>query len=1075
MWSVIRDKMNGTVTIRRLSNRRILFFALFLIAGTLLRAQTYYFDNYSVADGLAQSSVYAIIQDQNDYIWMGTEGGVTRFDGINFENYTTEDGLALNGVRALFEDSHGNIWMGHTGGGVTRFDGKNFEILPHSDFVLFKSDVTSIIEDKEGYLWITTSASGTVSIWNSGAPIDEIKYEEYSGKRLSDRVFYSVQTRDSSLFFITDIGIKKYDRENNDFVNFNLEKLPMYFQITSMIEDAKGDLWFGTYNGGLYRYDVSMDSVFIYDVRDGLTSNFISTLASDSKGNIWVGTWQRGNWTGGIVRFSPDGNMKAFYPGNGLQDGKIRAIMEDAEGNILIGTNEHGLSIFKGEAFITFLEQDGLVDKQVFTVMQDSRDRYWFGTNGGISVYNPELPEGEQFRHFTSDDYAISNQIRYLEEDRQGHIWIGTNGGGTFEYVPPTNKFRFSFVLNSYNRQLITTAMEIDDDNVLWVGTTEGLTRYDINTGQTTFLTQGDGITGNDISVIYSDSKGRVWVGARSEGLAWIRDELIQRTDIKANFTPTSLAEDHEGKIWIGTEGQGILVYDGDSIVNQYTVRDGLLANLITLIEVDENNNIYIGTNKGLNKLMREEDKIYTYTQKNGFVGIETKNNASLLDKEGNVWFGTVNGVTRYDPDKVKTDRVEPLTHITRLRVNLEERPLEEGLELNYKENSVIFDYTSICLTNPEAVRYRIMLEGADQEWQPETEQTTAAYPALPPNKYVFKLTARNAEGMWNSEPITFAFRIKPPFYQTWWFILICVVAGGLAIFAYIKIRERALRRENKILEEKVAERTAEVVAQKEELAEKNKDITDSIHYAKRIQFAILPPDIPFENTFILFKPKDIVSGDFYWILKDDHMEYIAAVDCTGHGVPGAFMSIIGHNSLNKIVKEYNILEPGKIMEQLDAEVVKTLHSQGEGGDVKDGMDMSLICYNRKTRELQYAGAMNNMYMIRNGYELEEIKADRFAIGRGSVVEEKKFTTHKFKIQGDETIYLFSDGYADQFGGELGKKFKSKPFKELLMNIQDKSMEEQSTLLNATIEAWRGNYEQVDDILVIGRRFPGSS
>jgi serine phosphatase RsbU (regulator of sigma subunit) len=329
---------------------------------------------------------------------------------------------------------------------------------------------------------------------------------------------------------------------------------------------------------------------------------------------------------------------------------------------------------------------------------------------------------------------------------------------------------------------------------------------------------------------------------------------------------------------------------------------------------------------------------------------------------------------------------------------------------------------------------------------------------------------AKNSAGVWNEEPVSFQFVIRPPFYLTWYFILASVFSRGLAVFFYIMIREMALRRENAILEEKVKDRTAIVVAQKEELAQKNKDITDSIRYAKRIQFAILPEKSPFPDTFILFKPKDIVSGDFYWFTEVGDKEYFSAVDCTGHGVPGAFMSIIGHNSLTKIVREYGIQEPGKILTQLNKEVIETLHQRTDSGDVYDGMDLALVAYDRKQGYLEYAGAFNPLYLIRNG-EILETKADKVSIGRSSFNTNVEFTNHKVEVKPGDTVYLFSDGYADQFGGEMMKKFKYKNLKELILRIQPETIDKQRSILDQTIEKWRGEVEQLDDILVIGRRF----
>jgi serine phosphatase RsbU (regulator of sigma subunit) len=256
------------------------------------------------------------------------------------------------------------------------------------------------------------------------------------------------------------------------------------------------------------------------------------------------------------------------------------------------------------------------------------------------------------------------------------------------------------------------------------------------------------------------------------------------------------------------------------------------------------------------------------------------------------------------------------------------------------------------------------------------------------------------------------------------------------------------------------------------EIEKKNKDITDSIKYAKRIQTAVLPPDVPFEDTFIFFRPKDIVSGDFYWLEKIHNKEMIAAVDCTGHGVPGAFLSILGHSMLTKIVREYGILEPAKILDQLDLEIINALHQKNVEGEriVNDGMDLALISYNHDTNILEYAGGYNPLILIRNG-EIEEIKADRFPIGMTSAHETKKFTNNEIKVQKGDAFYIFSDGYADQFGGEEGKKFRKKNLKDLLLSIQDLPMKEQGEKLEQHILEWMRGYEQIDDMVFIGIRF----
>ncbi len=294
---------------------------------------------------------------------------------------------------------------------------------------------------------------------------------------------------------------------------------------------------------------------------------------------------------------------------------------------------------------------------------------------------------------------------------------------------------------------------------------------------------------------------------------------------------------------------------------------------------------------------------------------------------------------------------------------------------------------------------------------------------------------------------------------------------------ALLKMRED-LRENERVLEAKVIERTEQVVRQKEEIETKNeelevlyKHVTDSIKYAKRIQEAILPPDslvkriLP--NAFVLYKPKDIVSGDFYWMDEKNNKTMFAAVDCTGHGVPGAFMSIVGYNILKHVVTNSELTTPALILDNLNVGVSETLHHGQQESQAKDGMDISFCTIDFKTLELQYAGAYNPLYLIRDGI-LIQTKADKFPIGLFLGEEKKKFTNHSIQLQKGDSIFIFSDGYADQFGGPNGKKFMANHFRDLLLEIHTYPIEKQKSVLNKTIEDWRGPLDQVDDILIIG-------
>ncbi|MDQ3046011.1 MAG: SpoIIE family protein phosphatase [Bacteroidota bacterium] len=285
------------------------------------------------------------------------------------------------------------------------------------------------------------------------------------------------------------------------------------------------------------------------------------------------------------------------------------------------------------------------------------------------------------------------------------------------------------------------------------------------------------------------------------------------------------------------------------------------------------------------------------------------------------------------------------------------------------------------------------------------------------------------------------------------------------------KEKQKILASQNTLLESQVKARTSEITEQKKLIEEKNKDITDSINYAKRIQEASLPDpnslsDL-FPESFILFKPKDIVSGDFYWFAELKGKKIVVAADCTGHGVPGALMSMIGTNILTKVVIEEGISSPAEILNRLNQEVRKTLKQTASTSETRDGMDIAIVCI--EADQVEYAGAHRPLWRITNNCCLEEIKANKFSIG-GIQQEEKQFQQHTIPLKKGEMIYLFSDGYADQFGGPSGKKLMTKNLKELLLKMNELSMIDQKNKLNTTIEEWRCNREQIDDILIIGIR-----
>jgi serine phosphatase RsbU (regulator of sigma subunit) len=340
----------------------------------------------------------------------------------------------------------------------------------------------------------------------------------------------------------------------------------------------------------------------------------------------------------------------------------------------------------------------------------------------------------------------------------------------------------------------------------------------------------------------------------------------------------------------------------------------------------------------------------------------------------------------------------------------------------------------------------------------------------LSPGKYIFRVAGSDSDMNWNNTGASLVIIVKAPYWRSKIGVALVLVAALILIFMFFRFWIRQffnLSRENR--EREMFAR--QIMLQKEELTLKNKSITDSINYAKRIQTAMLPPyklfKSIFSSSFILFMPKDIVSGDFYWVNKLGNKIFISAVDCTGHGVPGAFMSIIGFELFRKITNIEGLSRPSDILNRLNDdfhEIFKDI----DNVVLRDGMDVAFCSIDKKDMILEFAGAFNPLYLIRDN-KITEIKGDRFAIGLDEVnFREQTFKNHLIPIQKGDIIYIFSDGFADQFGGPDGKKYKYRRFRHLLLNLHQLPMEKQHEILENNVMEWRGEQDQVDDILVIG-------
>ncbi|MBK8613537.1 MAG: hypothetical protein IPN85_08570 [Flavobacteriales bacterium] len=801
-----------------------------LVLGFLLApwmsAQRFYFERLDVQNGLPTSKVFSVLQDSTGMVWMGTEAGLVSYDGNDRDgvrSFGTEEGLAPNSARCLFVDKDHRLWVGHSGGGLSLRTGRDFKTLKLTAEPL-TTDITGFVQDDAGAVWITTMGQGAVKVTQVGED-GTLTAERYGNKQgLVDHVVGVEHLSDGVLAFLEDGGtLKKWEAAGKRFTSLDWTGLEDVQFVTALYQDSDGRLWVGTQNNGAYCRDNGTGQVVNYSTTNGLPSNTVSCFGEDATGQVWVGTWGAG-----VAVIGLNGVRRHYFPGNGLESLVIRRIARDREGNMLLATNDFGLNIFKGERFLNLLEQDGLMDKQVWAVMEDREGRIWFGTDGGVSILDPTVQGTGMVKTLQT---VKTSRVRSLCEDALGNIWVGSETNGIIDLDPeafhpvPHPDLEIVIPVDAAGNRKVT-ALATGQPGELWIGTINGLKRYSAGAPPMVYG-EGDGVPTTSVTALYRDDKGTIWVGNAGKGITRMDNGKATRIDLGRSFTPNCFVQDGEGRLWVGTEGQGLVILKDGIEERIYGKEDGLLANTVRSLIRDKDGHIWVGTIEGLNKWRPKQDGFLAFTARSGFIGVEAKPNAACLTRNGDLWFGTATGASRVVPEKGADKTLPPLIAIRALSINLEDRPVEQDLRFDHSERSVRIAYGSVSLSDPAAVRYSYMLKGLDEDWQPVTNETDAYYPALPHGHYTFMVKSMNRAGLWSEQPAELHFTILPPWWQSWWFYTALAAAIVISIFSYIKFRERQLKLRNQVLERKVEERTAEVVAQSKEIEGQKVEIED--------------------------------------------------------------------------------------------------------------------------------------------------------------------------------------------------------------------------------------------------------
>ncbi len=1037
----------------------------------------YIMNNWQLKEGLPHNSILAIVQTRDGYIWLGTGNGLVRFDGVRFIvfNKRNTEQIKMNVIETLYEDRIGNLWIGTSSGLVCLRDGK-FTIYTIEEG-LSHDYVKSIYEDRVGNLWIGTKGGGLNRLKDG-------KFTAYTTEEgLSNNNVKSIYLdREGTLCIGTEGGGLMLLRDEK-FTIFTTKDGLSNNYISSLYEDQKGNLWIGTLNG-LNKF---RDSEFTaFTTKEGMCNNEVNVIYEDREGNLWIGT------DGGLNRFK-DGEFASLTMKEDLSHNIVCSIYEDREGNLWVGTLDGGLVCLRDGKLSTYSTKEGLSHNFIYSVYEDRVGNIWIGTsNGGLNC----LKDGKFTTYTSRDGISTNSNILTILEDRERALWIGTDCGLN---RMKEGKFTIYTIKEGLSDDMVRCVYE-DQAGNLWIGTHNGgLNR--LENGKFINYTTNDGLMSNTITYLHEDKEGALWIGTLG-GLNCIKEGKITSYTTKEGLTNNNINTiygDHEGTLWIGTRCGGLNCLK-DGKFTSYSIKDGLFSDVIIHILEDNNNNLWISYNNGIFQVSKKDLNDFTdgkinaiHSTSYGLVdGMRSSSctggvqSAGLKSHDGKLWFPTLNGVVMIDPDNIKINKLPPPVIIEEVSVdNMIINP-----ELIKKIDRIVFSpgkerfefyYTALSFTVPEMVKFKYKLEGFDINWIDTDNRRMAYYMNIPPGDYIFKVIACNNDGVWNTTGASFSFYLKPFFYQTKWFYGLCVVLVFFMGFIGYRLRVRQLKVQKKKLERKVEERTKEIREQKyiieeknEQLQKKNEQILSSIRYGECIQNAILPltEKIRFSipQHFILYKPRDIVSGDFYWFNQVNGKIVLAVVDCTGHGVPGAFMSMLGNAFLNQIITEQQIMDPSLILTRLHEEVRTALKQEQGEADTQDGMDVCLCVLekNRHKQKVFFAGAKCPLYIIKKGEtEITEIKGDRKSIGGKQREEKQLFTNHEIKVQKGDRLYLTTDGFADQQNSN-NRRYGSRRLKIFLQSVSELSMQEQREALVQELASHQGIEEQRDDITVVG-------
>ncbi len=847
------------------------------------------FDHVTLEQGLSQSTINTIIQDEQGFMWFATNNGLNRYDGyeITVFRHDPSDARSLidNHIQALLTDSAGMLWVGTMGGGLDQYDpvSERFVHYRHDpdDKSSISSDfIYSIQDDRRGDLWI-----GTLNGLNHFDPdtgrftLYQNDYDPADDSISTNLIFAIHEDQDGLLWLGTAGRLIGFDPGTGEFIENPVAGRTISEPVTAFYEDSDGYLWIGTLTNGVYRYDsLGKDITILHNSPvnlDSLSNNTVRSISQDKSGNVWIAT------DGGLNRMAPSGSgfiHERHDPNRvtSLSEDMITSLYIDESGIVWAGTFTGGLNKFDPyKAKFQHVRSDpnypdnSLSNNLVLSFLEDSSGDLWVGTLSGLNRIDKESGDIELYTVRQADPHSIADSVvGAMLEDQNRDIWFATFGGLS-RYIPETNDFvSFRYDANdpeSLNFPAVVSLFE-DSKGDFWIGTAGGgFDKLDRESGTFTHyefddVESIDNVGPDNIRSFFEDEAGNFWIGTMA-GLAKFDREsgdIVYHThdpdnpdSISDNYILT-IHEDSSGSLWIGTQnGLNRLVSEA-GVFDRYLWDEGLPDNVVYGILEDDLGNMWISSNRGISRFTPSTGVFHNYDTGDGLQALEFNVGAFYKNARGEMFFGGINGFNVFHPEDISDNPYIPPIIVTSFQILNQQvehgedsripQPVSllETIELKREDTSISFELAALHYSSPEDNQYAYIMEGFDEDWNYIGDRRHATYTNLPPGEYTFKAIGTNSDGVWNQEGTAIKVIMPYPFWRTWWFLLMTGIVLAAAIYGAYRLRTRNIEARTRELEVQVASRTSEI-ERRREIAEglreilvilnSNRSLEESLHY----------------------------------------------------------------------------------------------------------------------------------------------------------------------------------------------------------------------------------------------------